>query len=65
MSVCGHVPAEVPLLHAAKAGQRSNEHLMQVYEACSTIGDEAIGERKGRKGQEILEDRDARESRGA
>ena len=34
--VCGHIPAEVGLLEAATAGQRSNEHLTQVYEACST-----------------------------
>ena len=38
MPVCGHIPAEVSLLEAATAGQRSNEHLTQVYEACSAQG---------------------------
>ncbi len=34
--VCGHVPREVRALEAARAGQRSDEHLTQLYEACST-----------------------------
>jgi len=38
LAVAGHVPAGVPIAAAADAGQRSNEHLMQAYEACS--GDE-------------------------
>lgn len=35
LPVCGHIPPEVSLLDAATGGQRSNEHLTQVYEACS------------------------------
>jgi hypothetical protein len=35
LPVCGHIPAEVSLREAAAARQASNEHLTQVYEACS------------------------------
>src|SRR5689334_10488475 len=37
LPVMGHVPAGVSALTAAEAGERSEEHLMQVFEACSTI----------------------------
>lgn len=36
LPVSGHVPAGVPLPVAAQAGQRTDQHLMQTYEACST-----------------------------
>ncbi|HET6602606.1 MAG TPA: amidohydrolase family protein [Xanthomonadaceae bacterium] len=47
LPVAGHVPAQVRLLDAAEAGQRSNEHLTQVHEACTSIQDELLAERAG------------------
>lgn len=61
MPVCGHIPAEVSLLDAATAGQRNNEHLTQVYEACSAREDEFLGARKGLEGKEMVKLRDAQE----
>ena len=61
MPVCGHIPAEVSLLDAATAGQRSNEHLTQIYEACSAREKQLLGARKGLAGKEIVELRDAQE----
>jgi imidazolonepropionase-like amidohydrolase len=59
--VCGHIPAEVSLLEAATAGQRSAEHLMQVYEACSAKEKQLLGARKGLDGNEIVKLRDTQE----
>jgi imidazolonepropionase-like amidohydrolase len=53
MPVYGHIPAEVGLLEAAKAGQRSNEHLTQVYEACSAREKEWLDARKTMKDAEL------------
>jgi Amidohydrolase family len=53
--VCGHIPAEVGLLEAAIAGQRSNEHLTQVYEACSAREKEWLDARKKGKGHGATE----------
>jgi imidazolonepropionase-like amidohydrolase len=61
MPVCGHIPGEVSLLAAANAGQRSNEHLMQVYEACSAREKQLLGARKGLDGKQIVKLRDAQE----
>jgi adenine deaminase len=61
MPVCGHVPAEVTLLESAAAGQRSNEHLTQLYEACSTVEARSLRARKGRDGDTIVKLRDAQE----
>lgn len=47
LPVAGHVPAQVSLLEAAAAGQRSNEHLTQVYEACTPIEQALLAERAG------------------
>jgi imidazolonepropionase-like amidohydrolase len=47
LPVCGHIPSGVSALEAAKAGQRSNEHLTQVYEACSDQETKWIAARKG------------------
>ena len=41
----GHVPEAVSPLDAALAGQRSQEHLLQILEACSTKEDQARAER--------------------
>ncbi|MBA3607540.1 MAG: amidohydrolase family protein [Chthoniobacterales bacterium] len=61
MPVCGHVPAEVSLLTAAKAGQRTNEHLTQSYEACSAREKEFLAARQGLDGREAVKLRDAQE----
>jgi imidazolonepropionase-like amidohydrolase len=61
LPVCGHIPAEVSLLDAATAGQRSNEHLTQVYEACSAREKQWLAGRKGLGGTEIVALRDAQE----
>ncbi|MDQ3118244.1 MAG: amidohydrolase family protein, partial [Verrucomicrobiota bacterium] len=61
MPVCGHIPAEVGLLAGATAGQRSNEHLMQVYEACTAGEARWLRARKGLEGKEVVKLRDAQE----
>jgi imidazolonepropionase-like amidohydrolase len=63
LPVVGHVPAGVPLLTAAIAGQRSNEHLMQAYEACSSIEAPLLDERRDLQGDELVTRRDAQEAR--
>ena len=44
--VAGHIPLRVPALEAARAGQRTNEHLYQIREACSTLEAQLIEERR-------------------
>ena len=61
LPVCGHIPGEVSLLAAATAGHRSNEHLTQVYEACSAEEGQLLGARKGLEGKEVVQLRDAQE----
>lgn len=61
--VVGHVPAGVPLLQAAKAGQRSDEHLMQAYEACSSIETTLLAEREGLAGDALIARSEAQEAR--
>jgi imidazolonepropionase-like amidohydrolase len=61
MPVCGHIPAEVSLLEAATAGQRSNEHLTQVYEACSAREREWLNARKKVKDKELVKLRETQE----
>lgn len=61
--VAGHVPAGVSLLAAARAGQRSNEHLMQAFEACSSVEGELIASRRGLGGDALVARRDAQEIR--
>ncbi|HKE48411.1 MAG TPA: amidohydrolase family protein [Rhodanobacteraceae bacterium] len=63
LPLLGHVPAGVTLLDAARAGQHDNEHLMQAFEACSTIERAMLDERQGLAGNELGERRDAEESR--
>ncbi|MFC5525342.1 amidohydrolase family protein [Rhodanobacter ginsengisoli] len=62
LPVVGHVPAGVPLLVAAAAGQRSNEHLMQAYEACSSIETPLLEARGGLAGDALTARRDAQEA---
>lgn len=63
LPVVGHVPAGVPLLDAAKAGQRSDEHLMQAYEACSTIEATLLAEREGLDGDALTARSEEQEAR--
>jgi imidazolonepropionase-like amidohydrolase len=63
LPVMGHVPAGVAAVAAAEAGQRSEEHLMQVFEDCSSAGAAAIAGRSGLSGPELAERRDADEAR--
>lgn len=44
--VAGHVPLRARALDAARLGQRTNEHLHQIREACSTIESELVEERE-------------------
>jgi imidazolonepropionase-like amidohydrolase len=63
LPVAGHVPAGVPMLDAATAGQRSDEHLMQAYEACSTVETRLLEERKDLDADALVAMRDAQEAR--
>jgi len=63
LPVAGHVPASVTLLEAAARGQRTDEHLMQAYEACSSIEGTLLRERAGLTGDALAALRDAQESR--
>ena len=63
LRVMGHVPAGVGAVAAAEAGERSEEHLMQVFEACSTIERSALDARRGLAGSALVAQRDADESR--
>jgi imidazolonepropionase-like amidohydrolase len=61
LPVVGHVPAGVSFLAAAKAGQRSDEHLMQAYEACSSIENKLLEDRRNLAGDALTARRDAQE----
>ncbi|MEO5721945.1 MAG: amidohydrolase family protein [Chthoniobacterales bacterium] len=50
LPVCGHIPGQVRLLEAAASGQRSNEHLTQVYEACSAAEEKFLSARQRMEG---------------
>lgn len=63
LQVAGHVPASVTLLEAAARGQRTDEHLMQAYEACSSIEGALMHERVGLAGDALATLRDTQESR--
>jgi imidazolonepropionase-like amidohydrolase len=63
LPVAGHVPAGITLLDAANAGQRSSEHLMQAYEACSSVESQLLEERRNLQGEALETKRDAQEAR--
>ena len=63
LPVVGHAPAGVSLLDTATAGQRSNEHLMQAYEACSSIETQLLDERRGLEGEALDSLREAQEGK--
>jgi imidazolonepropionase-like amidohydrolase len=62
LPVVGHTPAGLSLLSAAAAGLRSNEHLMQAYEACSSMETGLLAERAGLDGEALVGRRDAQEA---
>jgi hypothetical protein len=61
MPACGHIPSEVSLLDGATAGQRTNEHLTQIYEACSDTEKQWLEARKGLKNEELVKLRERQE----
>ena len=61
LPVVGHVPAGVSLLDAANAGQRTDEHLTQVYEACSTAQAGMLADRQGLQGDALMSRASAQE----
>ena len=61
LPVDGHVPAAVSLLDAARAGQRTAEHLMQAYEACSSREHAMLDARQGLDANAAVALRDAQE----
>lgn len=63
LPIVGHTPAGVPLLAAAGAGLRSNEHLMQAYEACSSVEAQLLAERHDLVDDALIARRDAQEGR--
>ena len=48
LPVDGHAPADLRAVDAAAAGLRINEHLMQLFEACSSLESAALAERAGK-----------------
>lgn len=61
--VAGHVPAAVAAVDAAQAGQATAEHLMQIYEACSSIEADVLAARRALDGAAATAMRDAQEMR--
>ena len=61
MPVCGHIPDAVQLVDAARAGQRSNEHLTQVYEACSARERQLVAKRRSAAGAALAKIREGQE----
>jgi imidazolonepropionase-like amidohydrolase len=61
LPVHGHVPAGTAVLAAARAGQRSADHLMQVYEACSADERRWLAARQELDGRALVELRDRQE----
>lgn len=62
IAVDGHVPAQVAWLDAASAGQRTVEHLMQTYEACSSIETRMLASRRDLAGDAAVSMRDEQEA---
>ncbi len=61
IAVDGHVPAQLAWLDAASAGQRTVEHLMQSYEACSSIEARVLASRRHLDGDAATSLRDEQE----
>jgi imidazolonepropionase-like amidohydrolase len=63
LPVAGHIPAGVPALVAARAGQRTGEHLTQLFEACTPIENVIVDARKDLGGNALNERIDSDEPR--
>ena len=63
LPVAGHVPAGVSVLTAATAGQRTVEHLTQVFEACTAIEQRVLDERSDLAGDALTARNDEQEPR--
>lgn len=63
LKIMGHVPGGVSAVAAAEAGERSEEHLMQVFEACSPLEQGLLDARRGLAGRALVARRDADEPR--
>jgi len=61
IAVDGHVPAQVAWLDAASEGQRTVEHMMQTYEACSSIEARVLASRRDLDGDAATSLRDEQE----
>ena len=61
LPVCGHIPADVSLLDAAAAGQRTNEHLTQIFEACTATESQWLALRQGLDGAKAAQIANAQE----
>lgn len=62
VTVVGHVPAGIALLDAARAGLRTDEHLMQAFEACTPREREWLAARAGLAGAVLAAKRDEQEA---
>lgn len=62
LPVAGHVPAGISLLVAAKAGQRTDEHLMQAAEACSSLEAPLMRARENLEAEALVALRDRQEA---
>ena len=62
LPIAGHVPAGIAVIEAAKAGQRSDEHLMQLYEACSPGEQRFLDSRRNLAGEDLVARRDSEEA---
>ena len=63
LPVAGHIPAGITVLAAAKGGQRTAEHLMQVFEACTPIESEIVDARNDLAGSALVARMEDDESR--
>ncbi len=63
LPLMGHVPAGVSAVTAAQEGQKSEEHLLQLFEACSTIEQDTLAARRNLAGDALAARRDADEPR--
>ena len=61
MRVCGHVPPSLTVLAAATGKQRTNEHLTQIYEACSSREKDFLSKRQNLASDEVVKVSDAQE----
>jgi len=61
VSIAGHDPVSIAAVAAAKTGQRTDEHLMQIYEACSGVEGQMLSARSSEDGLAATKLRDDQE----